>query len=117
MLDSHLVEFCTLFIITTNNNDNDFERCIAKPKLFCFFNFISWLVYYPFVCALFVINWIKLTLWSYFGACGTWIRKTQFCNKTFHYVVVLKLQWMDAWCFSHFVFGLHQPALITMLIR
>ena len=39
--------------------------CIAKPKLFCFFfyyyfNFISWLVYYPFVCALFVINWIKM---------------------------------------------------------
>lgn len=62
MLDSHVVEFCTLFIITTNNNDNDFKSCIAKPKLFfLFFNFISWLVYYPFVCALFVINWIKWT--------------------------------------------------------
>lgn len=58
MLDSHVVEFCTLFI-TTNNNDNDFWLCIAKPKLFCFvfyFKFISLLVYYPFVCALFVIN-------------------------------------------------------------
>lgn len=34
--------------------------------LVCFFNFnfISWLVYYPFVCALFVINWIKWTCWS-----------------------------------------------------
>lgn len=29
--------------------------------LFFNFNFISWLVYYPFVCALFVINWIKWT--------------------------------------------------------
>lgn len=40
MLDSHVVEFCTLFIITTNNNndeDNDFKSCIAKPKQFCFF--------------------------------------------------------------------------------
>lgn len=36
MLDSHVVEFCTLFIITTNNNKNDFKSCIAKPKLFCF---------------------------------------------------------------------------------
>lgn len=40
MLDSHVVEFCTLFIIATNNNndeDNDFKSCIAKPKQFCFF--------------------------------------------------------------------------------
>lgn len=38
MLDLHLVEFCTLFIITTttNNDDNDLKGCIAKPKLFCF---------------------------------------------------------------------------------
>lgn len=65
MLDSHVVEFCTLFIITTDNNDNDFKSCIAKPKLFSFFfYFNSWLVYYPFVCALFVINWIKWTLES-----------------------------------------------------
>lgn len=37
MLDLHLVEFCTLFIITTtNNDDNDLKGCIAKPKLFRF---------------------------------------------------------------------------------
>lgn len=39
MLDSHVVEFCTLFIITTTNDD-DVKSCIAKPKLFCFFIFI-----------------------------------------------------------------------------
>lgn len=35
MLDSHVVEFCTLFIITTTNDD-DVKSCIAKPKPFCF---------------------------------------------------------------------------------
>lgn len=58
MLDSHLVEFCTLFI-TTNN---DFKSCIAKPKLLCFFFiyilFQGWYIIL-FVCVLFVINWIK----------------------------------------------------------
>lgn len=58
-----MVEFCTLFIINTNNNN--FKGCIAKPKpsvLFFNLNFVSWLVYYLFVCALFVINWIKWTI-------------------------------------------------------
>lgn len=35
MLESHVVEFCTLLQKSTTNN-NDFKRCIAKPKLFSF---------------------------------------------------------------------------------
>lgn len=67
----HLVEFCTLFIITITNNDNGFKSCIAKPKLFfCFFSYLnSWPVYYPFVCALFVINLIKTAI----TVCVLWL--------------------------------------------
>lgn len=56
---SHMWWNFVLYYKKSTTNNNDFKSCIAKPKLFCFFNFISWLVYYPFVCALFVINWIK----------------------------------------------------------
>lgn len=55
MLDSHVVEFCTLFIITTNNDDNDFKSCIAKPKLFCFVFLILILFHGLYIILLYVL--------------------------------------------------------------
>lgn len=54
MLDSHVVGFCTLFIIT-NNNDNDFKSCIAKPKLFCFVFLILILFHGLYIILLYVL--------------------------------------------------------------
>lgn len=55
MLDSHVVEFCTLFIITTNNNNNHFKSCIAKPKLFSFVFLILILFHGLYIILLYVL--------------------------------------------------------------